>query len=190
MTDTAADTPADQASDQVILHHVIVVGGTTDEWAAMSDESWADLLQRLGGAAGAVGARWLVLRPYAGDTAGLPAGASRARQLHVGGCEVLADAETDGRRRLVGAVRELHERGVRITEQALDDVLHSPGEVDPDLVVVLGPPSRLPLALVWELAYSELVFLDLAWRDFDEVQLAAAIDSYTTRRRRFGGVDE
>jgi undecaprenyl diphosphate synthase len=43
--------------------------------------------------------------------------------------------------------------------------------------------------MVWELAYSELVFIDLSWWEFDASHLELAIDDFNRRHRRFGGLD-
>jgi undecaprenyl diphosphate synthase len=42
---------------------------------------------------------------------------------------------------------------------------------------------------VWELAYSELVFLDIKWADLQSLHLEMAIDDFNRRHRRFGGLD-
>jgi undecaprenyl diphosphate synthase len=47
----------------------------------------------------------------------------------------------------------------------------------------------MPASLVWELAYAELVFFDADWRALDAEHLEMAIDDFTRRDRRFGGVD-
>ena len=44
-----------------------------------------------------------------------------------------------------------------------------------------------PNFLLWQLAYSELVFVDCLWPDFDEEVLRSALEAYAGRRRRFGG---
>ena len=62
-------------------------------------------------------------------------------------------------------------------------------DADPDLVVVVGAKHRMPPSLVWELAYSELVFLDTTWQHFGPGHLDEAIGSYAHRHRRFGGID-
>ena len=61
---------------------------------------------------------------------------------------------------------------------------------EPDLLVVLGPPTQLPPSLVWELAYAELVFIPVAWSEFGAGDLAAAVVDFAGRRRRFGGLDD
>lgn len=151
----------------------------------MADEQWTGRLGELGAAAGAAGARWLTLRPASG---GAMAAAGR-RSVVVGGCTVTADPEVDGRERFVAAAEQLRRSGTSIDEASLAAVLNEPAEVDPDLTVVLGTNDRLPRALVWELAYTELVYLDLRWDQLAPAHLADAIASFARRHRRFGGVD-
>ena len=173
-------------TDQVLLHHVIVVGGTAGEWAGASDELWATRLGELGKVADHAGVRWLVLRPY-GPGGGSPVGAERSAQ--VGNCLVVAQPECDGRRRLTEAVAALQADGAAITEPSIGARLNAPAEADPDLVVVLAPSHRMPPSLVWELAYSELVFVDAEWAHFAASQLDEAMAAFAQRHRRFGGVD-
>jgi undecaprenyl diphosphate synthase len=61
---------------------------------------------------------------------------------------------------------------------------------DPDLVVRTSGEHRISNYLLWEVAYSELVFTDVCWPDFRRADLFAAIREYQGRRRRFGAVDE
>jgi undecaprenyl diphosphate synthase len=61
--------------------------------------------------------------------------------------------------------------------------------VEPDLVLILGPPTRLPPSLVWELAYGELVFLPVGFTELAAEHVAKAVDDFHSRRRRFGGLD-
>jgi undecaprenyl diphosphate synthase len=65
----------------------------------------------------------------------------------------------------------------------------APADIEPDLVVILGPPDRMPTSLVWELGYSELVFLDLHWSDLNISHIEMAVDDFHRRQRRFGGLD-
>ena len=60
------------------------------------------------------------------------------------------------------------------------------GEVD--LLIRTGGEKRLSDFLLWECAYAELVFLKRMWPDFDAADLDAALDEFTHRERRFGGV--
>jgi undecaprenyl diphosphate synthase len=62
------------------------------------------------------------------------------------------------------------------------------GEVD--LLIRTGGEKRLSDFLLWESAYAELVFTDRMWPDFDEADLEAALEEFSRRERRFGGVPE
>ena len=169
------------------LRHVVLVGGTPAEWAALGEHAWEHRLAELGKVADHVGAAWLTLHPYGpGDE---PADGPTVRSEVVGGCVVTASAEPDGRARLVRAVDGLRRAGTTIDETAIAAALNAPALVDPDLVVVLGPGHRLPRSLVWELAYSELVFVGAAWSDLQPTHLEQAVDAYAHRHRRFGGLD-
>ena len=181
-----------KTSDAVSLHHVIVVGGTPAEWAATSDEQWAGRLGAMGKVADQVGAQWLVVRPFGpavDEPAGAASGPAADRVVGVGGCQVVAQAESDGRQRLTTAVVALQAAGEPIDEASIARLLNAPAAVDPDLVVVVGVKHRLPHSLVWELAYSELVFVDQPWQHFGPRQLEEAIASFAHRHRRFGGID-
>lgn len=57
---------------------------------------------------------------------------------------------------------------------------------DPDLFIRTGGERRISNFLLWNLAYTELYFTDVLWPDFDDAALAAAIDFYASRERRFG----
>lgn len=185
--EAASPLPGDEAPS---LLHVIVAAGSLDEWAATSDERWAALAADLGKVADQVGAQWLTLRPTSpGRSGGGPADDLARRTAQVGGCAVTIDAEADGRVRLAAAAEQCRLAGDPIDERHLSAVLQAPALVDPDLVLVVGPGHRLPTSLVWELAYSELVFLDIAFADIGAGHLEDAIASYRHRHRRFGGVD-
>ncbi len=56
--------------------------------------------------------------------------------------------------------------------------------------MVLGESTRLPPSLVWELAYSELVFHPMAWDELSADHLVDAIADFARRERRFGGLDD
>jgi undecaprenyl diphosphate synthase len=65
--------------------------------------------------------------------------------------------------------------------------LYAPDMHDPDLVIRTSGEQRLSNYLMWQSAYSELVFRDELWPDFSEEAFAASLAEYTTRQRRFGG---
>jgi len=95
-----------------------------------------------------------------------------------------------GRAELVAAARRLVAEGVsadHIDEDALASRLYAPDLVDPDLLIRPSGELRISNFLLWQVAYSELVFLDTLWPDFGPEELRAAVDAYAGRRRRFGG---
>ena len=95
-----------------------------------------------------------------------------------------------GRAELVQAARRLVEAGVDpndIDEDALRANLYAPELPDPDLLIRTSGELRISNFLLWQLAYSELVFLDRLWPDFGRDELEHALADYANRRRRFGG---
>jgi undecaprenyl diphosphate synthase len=65
--------------------------------------------------------------------------------------------------------------------------LYAPEMHDPDLLIRTSGERRISNYLLWQCAYSELVFRDELWPDFDREALEACLREYETRRRRFGG---
>lgn len=99
------------------------------------------------------------------------------------------------RQEIAAAARALAEdvRAGRLDPQAIDDAmfasrLDTAGAPDPDLIIRTSGEQRLSNFLMWQAAYSELVFLPIFWPDFDRNAFAAALDEYSQRERRFGGV--
>ena len=92
-----------------------------------------------------------------------------------------------GRAELVEAARRLVEAGVEPDEQSLRANLYAPELPDPDLLIRTSGELRISNFLLWQLAYSELVFLDVLWPDFGSRELEDALAAYAQRRRRFGG---
>ena len=96
-----------------------------------------------------------------------------------------------GRAEIIDAVKALVEEGVpaaKINEKAIRARLYAPDLPDPDLVVRTSGEHRISNFLLWELAYSELVFTDVLWPDFRRQHLFDAVREYQARERRFGGV--
>jgi undecaprenyl diphosphate synthase len=74
-------------------------------------------------------------------------------------------------------------------EHSLHEVIHAPGGTrDVDLLIRTGGEKRLSDFLLWESAYAELYFTDVMWPDFREADLAAAVQAFAARDRRYGGV--
>ena len=97
-----------------------------------------------------------------------------------------------GRAEIIDAVQRLVTDGVpanKIDEKALRARLYHPELPDPDLVIRTSGEYRLSNFLLWEMAYSEMVFTDVLWPDFRREDLFEAIEEFQRRVRRFGGLE-
>ena len=74
-----------------------------------------------------------------------------------------------------------------IDENAIAARLYAPEMPEPDLLIRTSGEVRLSNFLLWQSAYSELLFLDTLWPDFGEAEFASALDHFAVRERRFGG---
>ena len=79
-------------------------------------------------------------------------------------------------------------RADTLTEESFSGYMFSAGIPDPDLIIRPGGEMRLSNFLMWESAYSELIFTDVLWPDFTSADIDAAIAEYNRRDRRFGGI--
>ncbi len=79
-------------------------------------------------------------------------------------------------------------RATTLTEESFSNYMFSAGIPDPDLIIRPGGEMRLSNFLMWESAYSELIFTDVLWPDFTSDDIDAAIQEYQRRDRRFGGI--
>jgi undecaprenyl diphosphate synthase len=98
-----------------------------------------------------------------------------------------------GRQEIVNAARELSKKVVagelsadEIDEDRFESHLLTLNIPDPDLLIRTSGEKRISNFLLWQNAYSELVFLDVLWPDFGEVELRNAITEFQSRERRFG----
>jgi undecaprenyl diphosphate synthase len=71
-------------------------------------------------------------------------------------------------------------------EDEFGQLLYAPEMTEPDLLIRTSGERRLSNFLLWQCAYSELVFSEPLWPDFDKGDLAAALDEFAARQRRFG----
>jgi undecaprenyl diphosphate synthase len=95
-----------------------------------------------------------------------------------------------GRAEIVEATRRIVEEGVDprdVDENAIASRLYAPEMAEPDLLIRTSGELRVSNFLLWQLAYTELVFVDTLWPDFSERHLRQALAEYAGRRRRFGG---
>lgn len=98
-----------------------------------------------------------------------------------------------GRQELIQAVKNISSKVKEnkiniedITEQTISNNLYTEGQPDPDLLIRTSGEIRLSGFLPWQLVYTELLFIEKNWPDFNEKDLDKAIEEYQRRNRKFG----
>ncbi|MEO1814802.1 MAG: isoprenyl transferase [Acetobacterium sp.] len=97
-----------------------------------------------------------------------------------------------GRDEILHAVKELMAQGISpeaVTEQHISDHLYTKGQPDPDLLIRTGGESRLSNFMLWQMAYSEFMFTDIYWPDFDVEVYYEMIKNFQNRNRRYGSAE-
>ena len=171
-----------------------------DQWKSMTVAEWSEYITTLRSSVEQVGAGWLTVYPYSGNgntgddsefaekiSNALGAVLENGKIILRGSTSVVIDMCADGQQRFVRAVNGLSAE--KITEKNLASAILHPASSEPDLVVIFGDPTQLPPSLVWELAYSELVYLNTQWPHCNSEDIELAINDFQRRDRRFGGVD-
>ena len=93
-----------------------------------------------------------------------------------------------GRQEIVNAVNTILQSGLnKVDEQMISDCIYTAGLPDPDIIVRTSGEERLSNFMLWQSAYSELLFIDDFWPDVDESTIDYIISEYSKRHRRFGG---
>jgi undecaprenyl diphosphate synthase len=105
--------------------------------------------------------------------------------FNYGGKAEIADAT----RRIAAEVAAGRLRAEEITEATIEAALYTAGLPDPDLIIRTSGEQRISNFLLWQSAYSEFVFVDENWPDFDEASFVRVLETYSHRERRFGGVE-
>jgi undecaprenyl diphosphate synthase len=102
-----------------------------------------------------------------------------------------------GRDELVRAVKDIAAKAVAgevdvdsINEQLVNDALDTKGIPDPDLLIRTCNEQRISNFLLWQLAYTEFYFTEIAWPDFSKEELLKAVEAYNRRDRRYGRIEE
>lgn len=98
------------------------------------------------------------------------------------------DEITDAVKRVAQAVSSGELNIEEITNDVVSNNMDTAGIPDPDLLIRTSGEIRLSNFLLWQIAYSELVFLDCLWPDFSRSDLETAIITYQGRTRKFGGL--
>ena len=208
MAKRTTSTAHGQVPNEGGLSHVLVCGGTLEEWGRASVAEWKQQLDTFVDSVHESGARWLTVCPYAGFSGdedeiaanvlaacGGQRNGNRISFIANDGLVVVVDLCADGRERFTNALNRLNGNSVgarqekELSEESLRVAMLPPGFVDPDLILIFGSPTQIPPGLMWELSYSELVFLDVSWRKCNVEHVQMAINDFQRRDRRFGGVD-
>lgn len=96
-----------------------------------------------------------------------------------------------GRDEIVHAVKAIIKEGIpadKITEDVVSAHLYTAGQPDPDFIIRPSGEYRLSNYLIWQSAYAEYWFSDVLWPDFKPKHLDKALEDFSNRNRRFGGV--
>lgn len=116
---------------------------------------------------------------------------------HCDGLKLVVAANYGGRWDIMQATKALAKKVASgemdanlINEEDISSHLTTADLPDPDLFIRTGGETRISNFLIWQMAYTELVFTDTLWPDFDKSQLQQAIDDYSSRQRRFGKTSE
>jgi undecaprenyl diphosphate synthase len=97
-----------------------------------------------------------------------------------------------GRDEILHAVKALIAQGIApeaMTEQHISDHLYTKGQPDPDLLIRTGGESRISNFMLWQMAYSEFMFTDIYWPDFEVEVYYKMIENYQNRNRRYGSAE-
>lgn len=100
-----------------------------------------------------------------------------------------------GRDEIVRAVKKAVERVKRgeisedeLTEEYMSELMDTHGLPEPDLLIRTCNEQRISNFLLWQLAYTEFYFTDVAWPDFSKEELVKAVEAYNHRNRRYGRI--
>ena len=107
------------------------------------------------------------------------------------GMTVCVALDYGGRAEIVEAARSMIADDVKpedVSEDLFRRYMYTNGMPDPDLIIRTSGEQRLSNFLIWQAAYAEYYFTPVYWPDFDEAEVAKALDVYASRHRRFGKV--
>ena len=88
---------------------------------------------------------------------------------------------------VIDAIKKINYRSQKITEKNIDKNLYSNLSF-PDILIRTGGQKRLSNFMLWQLAYTEIFFLEKLWPDFTKYELKKIINKYRKIKRNFGGI--
>jgi undecaprenyl diphosphate synthase len=98
-----------------------------------------------------------------------------------------------GRDEIIQAIQHMMKDGVApdlVTDELVSQYLYTAGVPDPDLIIRTSGELRISNFLIWQAAYSEWYVTPTYWPDFDKEEYHHALETYSQRDRRYGGVSE
>jgi undecaprenyl diphosphate synthase len=98
-----------------------------------------------------------------------------------------------GRDEIIQAIQHMMKDGVapdEVTDELVSRYLYTAGVPDPDLIIRTSGELRISNFLIWQAAYSEWYVTPTYWPDFDKEEYYRALETYSQRDRRYGGVSE
>ena len=141
-----------------------------------------------------------------GETSELPAASLKSLQQLIEetkdntGLVLSACLNYGSRREMTEAIRSIVQKCIKegkdfpeekdIAEELVSSSLYTADMPDPDLIIRTGGEQRISNFLLWQSAYSEFIFSDVLWPDFNKEQLMHCIEEFNGRHRRFGGLDK
>ena len=190
--------------DKIGLHYLTVYAFSTENWKRPKDEvdSIMQLLEQYIDEAfdhknESDGVRTKFIGDMSALSPVLQEKIKRIEALGEGKSGLLVNVALNygGRHELVHSMRALAEmvRDQKIAPEEIDeamvsDHLYTAGQPDPDLIIRPSGEERLSNFLIWQAAYSEFVFMDVLWPDFNRYDFLKALLEYQSRDRRFGAV--
>lgn len=97
-----------------------------------------------------------------------------------------------GRNEIIDAIKKIFFAQVDLsdfTTQSFQKYLYASDLPDPDLLIRTAGEKRVSNFLLWQIAYTEFYFTDVLWPDFNKKELLKAIEDYSQRKRKFGGIE-
>lgn len=117
--------------------------------------------------------------------------AVKRKTAHCQGMDLILALSYGSDAEIVRAVNKIIAGGKKdVTAEEISAHLDTAGIPNPDLLIRTSGELRLSNFLLWQLAYTELYFTDVLWPDFTPADLKRAIEDYSRRERRFGGIGE
>ena len=188
-------------ANKIGLKYITVYAFSTENWKRTKDEVWAlmlllqNYLDDYSKRADTENIKVKVL----GDISALSEGMQKSinkcmeRTKNNTGVTFNIAINYGGRDEIVKAVRKISEQVKEgkiniedINEQLISDNLYTAGEPDPDLLIRTSGELRTSNFLPWQIVYSEFVFVEKNWPDFEKKDLDEAIEIYQKRNRKFG----